>query len=174
MPFSCAAQHCVCGGLYILTNSGCYLKSTYSPRKLISHLISYSNEMGKPISCFSEVCACWLDSTATATATAQLSPGLSSPVPSLCWVISRFWSLRLFSQQLQAFLREWTAVGNTLLFQVPFRKLDSSRAEHLYRLMQTMPERHFQTLPGLGLFGLKGLWHYVVRHEHLSRVFALL
>lgn len=51
---------------YTLTNSGCYLKSIYSSWKLISHLISYSNEMGKLISFFLQVCACWVDGTATA------------------------------------------------------------------------------------------------------------
>lgn len=46
MPFICVAQHCVRGGLYTLTNSGCYLKSIYSSRKLISHLISYRMRWG--------------------------------------------------------------------------------------------------------------------------------
>lgn len=123
MPFICVAQHCVHGGLYTLTNSGCYLKSIYSSRKVISHLISYSNEMGKLISCFSEVCACWADGTAAAQA--KMSPGLSSPTPPLGWVISRISAL--FKEQLQAFPKKCTAMENTLSFQLLFSKLDSSR-----------------------------------------------
>lgn len=132
MPFGCVAQHCVCGGLYTLTNSSCYLKSIYSSRKLISHLISYSNEMGKPISRFSGVRACWADGTAAARA--ELSPGLSSPTPPLGWGISRFKASPLFKEQPQAFPKKCIAMENTLSFQLPFSELDSSRREHLIKV----------------------------------------
>jgi len=61
-----------------VTNTGCYLKSVYSSWKLISHLISYSNEMGKPISCFSKG---WM---------AQLQSSLHKVLASLGRVTSRF------------------------------------------------------------------------------------
>lgn len=111
--------------VYTLTNSGCYLKSICSSQKLISHLISYSNEMGELLPCFSEVCARW--AIGTAEFGAEPSPAFPHTSSGLGWEPPP-----LFKEQLQAFPQKCSAMENTLAFQAS--KLDSNRCAHLIKL----------------------------------------